>query len=181
MARVQEQKTSHARVLGYYQRCKCEMGHIDFLATVALVDRLVAEKLGREAERIRAEGSKWTEVAPEFAYGRTYGLRQLRGEQLPLSPEEQAARNALQAEMSSSSPPTPRPRSCRRRSTSALPKSKSHSPPSTSGRSGSSRPTSPRRRFRQHRWLWASARRGHHSQRSQGRGPKCPRGAAPAD
>ena len=35
----------------------------------ALVDRLVAEKLEREAEAIRAEGWKWVEVAPEFTSG----------------------------------------------------------------------------------------------------------------
>ena len=34
------------------------------------------------AEAIRAEGWKWIEVAPDFAYGHTYGLRQLRGEQV---------------------------------------------------------------------------------------------------
>ena len=69
-----------------------------WLQDVALVDRLVAEKLEREAEAIRAEGWKWIEVAPEFAYGHTYGLRQLRGEEIPLTAEEQAARDALQAE-----------------------------------------------------------------------------------
>ena len=69
-----------------------------WLQDVALVDRLVAEKLEREAEAIRAEGWKWIEIAPEFAYGHTYGLRQLRGEEIPLTAEEQATREALQAE-----------------------------------------------------------------------------------
>ena len=69
-----------------------------WLQDVALVDRLVAEKLEREAEAIRAEGWKWIEIAPEFAYGHTYGLRQLRGEEIPLTAEEEAAREALQAE-----------------------------------------------------------------------------------
>ena len=69
-----------------------------WLQDVALVDRLVAEKLEREAEAIRAEGWKWIEIAPEFAYGHTYGLRQLRGEEIPLTAEEEAARDALQAE-----------------------------------------------------------------------------------
>ena len=69
-----------------------------WLQDVALVDRLVAEKLEREAEAIRAEGWKWIEIAPEFAYGHTYGLRQLRGEEIPLTAEEEATRDALQAE-----------------------------------------------------------------------------------
>jgi ParB family chromosome partitioning protein len=69
-----------------------------WLQDVALVDRLVAEKLDREADAIRAEGWKWIEVAPDFPYGHTYGLRQLRGDEVPLTAEEQAARDALQAE-----------------------------------------------------------------------------------
>ena len=70
-----------------------------WLQDVVLLDRLVAEKLPRSAETIRAEGWKWIEVAPEFAYGHTYGLRQIRGEQVQLTDDEQAARDALQAEM----------------------------------------------------------------------------------
>ena len=69
-----------------------------WLQDVALVNRLVAEKLEREAEPICAEGWKWIEVAPDFAYGHTYGLRQLRGEAVQLTAEEQCARDALQAE-----------------------------------------------------------------------------------
>ena len=51
-----------------------------WLQDVALVERLVAERLAREAEAIRAEGWKWIEVAPDFPYGHSFGLRQLRGE-----------------------------------------------------------------------------------------------------
>jgi ParB family chromosome partitioning protein len=69
-----------------------------WLQYVTLVNRLVAERLEREAEAIRAEGWKWIEIAPEFAYGHTYGLRQLRGEEIPLTAEEEAAHAALQAE-----------------------------------------------------------------------------------
>ena len=70
-----------------------------WLQDVVLLDRLVADQLHDRAEAIRAEGWKWIEVAPDFAYGHTYGLRQLRGEQVPLTEEEQAGRDALQAEM----------------------------------------------------------------------------------
>lgn len=69
-----------------------------WLQDVGLLDRLVGEQLERQAETIRAEGWKWIEVAPDFAYGHTYGLRQLRGDQPPLSEEEQTSRDALQAE-----------------------------------------------------------------------------------
>ena len=51
-----------------------------WLQDVGLVDRLVAERLEREAEAIRAEGWHWIEVAPDFPYGHSFGLRQLRGE-----------------------------------------------------------------------------------------------------
>ncbi|PKU22992.1 ParB/RepB/Spo0J family partition protein [Telmatospirillum siberiense] len=69
-----------------------------WLQDVALVDRLVAEKLKTESETVAAEGWKWIEVAPDFPYGHTFGLRQLRGEPVALTAEEEAARDALQAE-----------------------------------------------------------------------------------
>jgi len=69
-----------------------------WLQDVSLIDSMVAEKLREEAAGVQAEGWKWVEVAPDFAYGHVYGLRQLRGEPTPLTPEEDAARAALQAE-----------------------------------------------------------------------------------
>ncbi len=70
-----------------------------WLQDAILLDRLVAEKLAAAGEAIRTEGWKWIEVGPEFAYGHTYGLRQIRGEQVALTDAEQAARDVLQAEM----------------------------------------------------------------------------------
>jgi ParB family chromosome partitioning protein len=64
----------------------------------ALLDRLVMEKLEREALAIRAEGWRWIDAAPAFPYGHSHGLRRLMGEIQPLSEEEAAARAALQAE-----------------------------------------------------------------------------------
>ena len=61
-----------------------------WLQDVVLVDRLVAERLEREAAAIRAEGWHWIEVAPDFPYGHNFGLRQLRGEEVPLTTEEEA-------------------------------------------------------------------------------------------
>jgi ParB family chromosome partitioning protein len=70
-----------------------------WLQDPALLDRLVAEKLEREAESVRAEGWKWVEVAPDFPYGHTYGLRRLSGKEVPLTKTEAKARDALKAEL----------------------------------------------------------------------------------
>jgi ParB family chromosome partitioning protein len=70
-----------------------------WLQDAGLLERLVAEKLEREAEAIRAEGWRWIEVATEFPYGHTYGLRRLAGEELPLTSEEIATQDALRAEV----------------------------------------------------------------------------------
>jgi ParB family chromosome partitioning protein len=69
-----------------------------WLQDVALVDRLVAEKLEGEADAVRAEGWRWVQVAPDLPYGHVYGLRRLRGETQPLSAEEETSKAALQAE-----------------------------------------------------------------------------------
>jgi ParB family chromosome partitioning protein len=105
-----------------------------WLQDVGLLDRLVAEQLHDRAEEIRAEGWKWIEVAPDFAYGHTYGLRQLRGQQVPLTEEEQAARDALQAEWIAWRKPMRRPMRSPTRSISGSPKSRRRSPPSTIAR-----------------------------------------------
>ncbi len=69
-----------------------------WLQDAALLDRLVLEKLQHCAEPIAAEGWKWVQVATDFPYGHTYGLRRIHGETLPLTEEEEAARAALQSE-----------------------------------------------------------------------------------
>ena len=68
-----------------------------WLQDVPLIELMVAEKLNEAAAAIGAEGWKWVEVAPDFPYGHNYGLRQLRGEQIALTPEEEAERDACQA------------------------------------------------------------------------------------
>ena len=70
-----------------------------WLHDVGLVDMMVAEKLNEAAVTIGAEGWRWVETAPDFAYGHTYGLRQLRGETVPLTAEEEATLSALQREV----------------------------------------------------------------------------------
>lgn len=69
-----------------------------WLQDVPLLERLVAEKLARDAEPVRTEGWKWVETAIDFPYGHTYGLRHLQGERQPLSEEEAATREALRLE-----------------------------------------------------------------------------------
>lgn len=69
-----------------------------WLQDVALVDMMTAEKLREEAAKIEAEGWKWVEAAPDFPYGHNFGLRHLRGEAVPMTTEEEATRDALQAE-----------------------------------------------------------------------------------
>jgi ParB family chromosome partitioning protein len=69
-----------------------------WLEDIALLERLVAEKLRSEAETIAAEGWKWIEVAPSFPYGHDHGLRRLEGEPADLTIDEQVSLDALQAE-----------------------------------------------------------------------------------
>src|SRR5512145_244229 len=70
-----------------------------WLQDPGLLERLVVDKLEREAEAVRAEGWKWVEVAPDFPYGHTYGLRRLSGKEVPLTKKEAKARDALKAEL----------------------------------------------------------------------------------
>jgi ParB family chromosome partitioning protein len=69
-----------------------------WLRDVALLDRLVTEKLTAEAETIAREGWKWISVAVDFPYGHTGELRELEGKPADLTTEEQATIDALNAE-----------------------------------------------------------------------------------
>ena len=69
-----------------------------WLQDAALLDRLAREKLERAAEEIRAEGWKWSEIAIDFPYGHTTGLRRLPGTQAPVTEEEQVRYDAAVAE-----------------------------------------------------------------------------------
>jgi ParB family chromosome partitioning protein len=69
-----------------------------WLQDVALLDRLVTEKLKAEAETIAAEGWKWISVAVDFPYGNTNGHRELEGNPVDLTSEEEATIDALNAE-----------------------------------------------------------------------------------
>ena len=69
-----------------------------WLEDVALLERLVADKLRTEAEIVAAEGWKWLDVAASFPYGHDHGHRRLEGTPADLTSEEQASFDALQAE-----------------------------------------------------------------------------------
>lgn len=69
-----------------------------WLQDVALLDRLVTEKLKTDAETIAAEGWKWISVAVDFPFGHSGGLRELEGKPVDLTVEEQATIDALNGE-----------------------------------------------------------------------------------
>ena len=69
-----------------------------WLQNPVLLDRLVAEKLEREADGIRSEGWKWVEVATDLPYGHAYRLRHIAGEPVAMSETEVAAAEALRVE-----------------------------------------------------------------------------------
>jgi ParB family chromosome partitioning protein len=70
-----------------------------WLQDVTLLETLVADKLKREADAIRAEGWNWVEVATDFPYGHTAGLGRIMGQPVDLSDEERARREALRDEL----------------------------------------------------------------------------------
>ena len=69
-----------------------------FLRDAALLDRLVDEKLAREADTVRQEGWLWVEAARELPYGHVFGLRRLQAEVVPLSDDEHGEHDRLRAE-----------------------------------------------------------------------------------
>lgn len=70
-----------------------------WLQDVGLLDRLVAEKLKTVADEIAGAGWKWVDAAVSIPYGVTHGLRRVSGTVLDMTEEEQATRDALQAEL----------------------------------------------------------------------------------
>ena len=69
-----------------------------WLEDIALLERLVADKLRTEAETVAAEGWKWLDVAPSFPYAHDHGHHRLEGIPVDLTSEEQASFDAFQAE-----------------------------------------------------------------------------------
>ena len=69
-----------------------------WLEDVALLDRLVTEKLKAVADDVAAEGWKWIAVDTSHPYGYDNGLREITGSFPELSDEERAGRDALRNE-----------------------------------------------------------------------------------
>ncbi|WP_264798155.1 ParB/RepB/Spo0J family partition protein, partial [Acidocella aminolytica] len=69
-----------------------------WLQDAGLLVRVVAEKLERDADALRAEGWKWVETATEFPYGHSYGLRRIAGTRRQLTEQEIVQVEALRAE-----------------------------------------------------------------------------------
>jgi ParB family chromosome partitioning protein len=70
-----------------------------WLEDVVLLEKLVSEKLERDAAAVRAEGWKWVEAATDFPYGHTAGLCRIAGQAVDLTDEEHAQREALRDEL----------------------------------------------------------------------------------
>ncbi|MFN5570535.1 MAG: ParB/RepB/Spo0J family partition protein, partial [Bradyrhizobium sp.] len=68
-----------------------------YFEDVALLDMLVLAKLGREADAVmEAEGWKWAQVFLDYPH--SHGLRRLYPQTVELSPEDQAALDAVKGE-----------------------------------------------------------------------------------
>lgn len=75
-----------------------EDDHGGWLQDVALLDKLVADRLQAEEARFEADGWKWAAAAVDFPWGYRDGMRVLSGTAVVLTEEEQARVDALQAE-----------------------------------------------------------------------------------
>src|SRR3954466_11303269 len=73
--------------------------HGGWFEDVALLERLVDEKLQAAAGEVMAEGWRWTEPARDFPYNHTYGLRRVFPTIEPLGEEDQARLDALREEL----------------------------------------------------------------------------------
>ncbi|WP_320177614.1 ParB/RepB/Spo0J family partition protein [Roseovarius pacificus] len=83
---------------GYVLRDLFQQDDGGWLQDPVLLDRLAGEKLKAEAETIAAEGWKWIEVAVDFPYGHTSGMRRLTGTTIDLTEDERAEREKLRDE-----------------------------------------------------------------------------------
>ena len=72
--------------------------HGGWLQDVALLDRLVDEKLRSVADEIAGQGWRWIDAVVELPYGYANGLRRLIGVTQELTDEERAIREALRNE-----------------------------------------------------------------------------------
>lgn len=69
-----------------------------WLQDATLLDLMVADRLAEEADKVRSEGWKWVEAAPDFPYGHTWSMRRLRGTPVEMTEDERARHEVLRAE-----------------------------------------------------------------------------------
>ena len=69
-----------------------------YIEDAALLDTLVTERLEKNAGAVRAEGWKWVQVTPDFAYQQSAEYRRIHAEPVPLTASEQKKLDKLQAE-----------------------------------------------------------------------------------
>ncbi len=69
-----------------------------YVCDPVLLNRMVGDKLQALADQTKADGWKWVHVQPEPDHSFTARMRQVHAEPFPLSPEEEAARQALEKE-----------------------------------------------------------------------------------
>jgi ParB family chromosome partitioning protein len=89
---------AYERACGVVLRDLFQADRGGWLQDVALLDRMVVEKLAADAEAIVAEGWKWIEAAVDLPYGVANGLRRIRATGPVLTDEEQERYDALQTE-----------------------------------------------------------------------------------
>lgn len=89
---------AYAKAGGMVLRDLFDDEHEGYLTDIALLDRLVAEKLEAEAAKLRAEGWLWVEIAADGDYRRFYSLDGIEGEEVPLPKKQRRERDKLAAE-----------------------------------------------------------------------------------
>ena len=82
--------TAYEAAGGIVMRDLFEQDNGGWLQDAALLDRLAVARLTEKAEKLRAEGWKWIEVAIQFPHGHATGLCRLTGAKAEITPEEQA-------------------------------------------------------------------------------------------
>jgi ParB family chromosome partitioning protein len=83
---------------GYVLRDLFEDDDGGWLQDVGLLETLVADKLGAEAERVGMEGWKWVSAAVDLPYRYDDGMRPIEGAQPELTDEQEARLAALREE-----------------------------------------------------------------------------------
>jgi ParB family chromosome partitioning protein len=89
---------AYAAAGGYVLRDLFEDDQGGFLQDVALLDRMVDEKLKAEGARIGEEGWKWIAVAVDFPYNYDDDMRVIDGEQPAMTEEDEAKLASLRQE-----------------------------------------------------------------------------------